>query len=490
MSKKQNLGKSPLLMRCTVKKTVTLAVLVVLALIAVGDVGSVNAQSRTRSAGFETPARLRGRVEFWKAIFGKYGKYQKIIHHRRYPQIAFKILDFSKAAEQLSPGAYDELVKRIEAEKVGEIQKCIQNLAETGTPKSSMEQYIVEQMKFLPGGKQKYQDVLDNDWVRTQTGIKEKNEEAIKRTGRYLPSIERIFVNEEHLPIELTRLPFIESSFNYTAYSSVGAAGIWQFMPSTARKYMMVGSSVDERLDPFSATRAAAKYFQQAYRSLGSWGLAVTSYNHGVAGVYKKTVTAESTDISELIERTSGEPVFGFASQNFFPEFLAALEVYEQRQKYFPGLELLPELKVREQAITKPMSLAQAAKVTGVSQEALIDANYALLKPVTSGRKPIPAGYSLRVPVGSVHTFVKDEPGYKKELEKEKNQPVTEPKVELPKPKHGKVQAKKGHLKKGQKANVKKGKTTKKALKKSDASTKKLKKVAPKAKVVKKKSDD
>ncbi len=412
-------------------------------------------KDNSRPAGLETPERLRGRVDFWKAIFGKYGKYQKVIHHRRFPQISFKVLDFSKAAEELSPAGYESLVKRIEAEKVGEIEGYLENLAKTGTPRNSMEQYIVSQMKSLPSGKQKYQDVLDNDWVRTQTGIKEKCEEAVRRTGRYLPQIERIFIEEENLPVELTRLPFIESSFNYTAYSSVGAAGIWQFMPATARKFMMVGSTVDERLDPFTATRAAAKYFKQAYKSLGNWGLAVTSYNHGVSGVYKKTVAAGTNDISEMIERASGEPVFGFASQNFWPEFLAAVEIYDNYRKYYPNVSLLPELTVRDHHVTKPVTLVQASKTFGVSTEALIDANYALLKPVVTGRKAIPAGYTLRIPTGKVTELVKDDPAYKKSLLKERIQPVTEPVVVKKKPKGAKPKSVKKSVNK-KKVNKKK----------------------------------
>ena len=420
------------------------------------------------SSEFETPSRLRGRVDFWKAIFSRYGKYQKVIHHRRFPQIAFKVLDFTKAAEELSPGAYDSLVKRIEAEKVAEIEGYLAHLAKTGTPENSMEQYIVSQMRALPGGKQKYQDVLDNDWVRTQTGIKEKCEEAVRRTGRYLPQIERIFVNEESLPVELTRLPFIESSFNYTAYSTVGAAGIWQFMPGTAKKFMMVGSSVDERLDPFTATRAAAQYFKQAYKSLGTWGLAVTSYNHGVAGVYKKTVSSGTNDISEMIERADGDPIFGFASQNFWPEFLAAVEIYKEYRKYYPGVELLPELTVKDHPISKPVTLPVVAKTLGVSTDALIDANYALLKPVILGKRAIPAGYTLRVPTGKVTELVRNDPVYKKSLEKERIQPVTEPLVVKKKP----IGAKKKKNQKSTKKSVKS--VTKKVEKKKTTAAKKV----------------
>lgn len=377
-------------------------------LLTAGLVSPTFAQQKTTAANpsFAVPARLRGRVDFWRAIFTRYGKYQKVVHHRRYPQIAFKILDFSKAATELSPNAYEKLVKNIEEQKIAELRKIIQHLATGASPQSSMELHIAEQMKFLPGGVRKYQDILANpDWIRTQTGIKEKCQQAVERSGKYLKVIEDIFVREEGLPVELTRLPFIESSFNFTAYSSVGAAGIWQFMPSTARKYMTVGATIDERLDPFIATRAAAKYLKQAQRSLGEWGLAVTSYNHGVGGVKSKMKQAGSDDIVELIERTSGESVFGFASQNFWPEFLAAVEIMRNPKIHYPELQLESPIEANEYRISHPTFLNQAAQQHGVSTDALLSVNYAILAPVASGKRPLPTGYILRVPTGGARVL-------------------------------------------------------------------------------------
>lgn len=359
---------------------------------------SVSLKSSKRSPGLETPASLRPRVNFWVDIFTKYGKYQLIVHHRRFPQIVFKVLDFSKAAQNLNPVQLANLKKRIEKEKVEEVQGYLTNLARTGRPSNGIEEYIVRQMSGIPGGTAKYQAVLDNDWVRTQTGIKEKYAEAVRRTGRYLHHIERIFVNENALPVELTRLPFIESSFDYTAYSSVGAAGIWQFMRGTAKKYMTVNNFVDERLDPIIATRGAAQYLKSAYKSLGAWPLAVTSYNHGVTGVYRKMKEQGTMDLARVIEKTSGDPVFGFASTNFYPEFLAAVEIYENYQAHFPGLALAAPMEGRDYRVPRPVYIHQVARTLGVEKEDLLAANYALLPPVATGKRLIPAGYTLRIP--------------------------------------------------------------------------------------------
>jgi len=212
--------------------------------------------------------------------------------------------------------------------------------------------------------------------------------------------MEQIFVQEYGLPKELTRLPFVESSFNYTAYSSVGAAGIWQFMPRTARSHrMMVGRYVDERRDPIKATKAAAEYLRSAYSSLGSWPLAITSYNHGVGGVRSKVRKAGTSDLAAIIEDQS-ERYFGFASTNFFPEFLAAVEIFDQHTKYFPEVSEAQPLRVVSYPIQRAIAASTLASRLGISVDELKEANYALLDPVWSGRASIPSGYTLRVPVG------------------------------------------------------------------------------------------
>ena len=87
--------------------------------------------------------------------------------------------------------------------------------------------------------------------------------------------------SSEGVPRELVALPHVESSFNPRAYSHVGAAGLWQFMRSTGRRYMRVDDVVDERMDPHKASVAAARLLGFNYRQIDSWPLAITAYNHG-----------------------------------------------------------------------------------------------------------------------------------------------------------------------------------------------------------------
>jgi membrane-bound lytic murein transglycosylase D len=161
--------------------------------------------------------------------------------------------------------------------------------------------------------------------VRAQRGIMERFTNGLRTSRLYLPEMERIF-RAEGLPVELTRLPLIESCFDVGAYSKVGAAGIWQFMPATARLYMEVNDAVDERRDPIASTYGAARYLTRAYQRLGTWPLAITSYNHGQNGIAHAIDEMGTTNIVRIIRYYDG-PSFGFASRNFYAEFLAALDI-------------------------------------------------------------------------------------------------------------------------------------------------------------------
>ncbi len=348
---------------------------------------------------FQVPEILRARVDFWKDVFTKYTSNQVVVHHRDFPQIRFGVLDFSAEAKVMNPVQLERYRDRAEADAVGSIKRQLLALAQGEEPQTPFQRDVVERLAALPGGNEKYKKLVDEDLIRTQSGIRERYGEAIRRSWKYLPAMEQIFVSEFGLPRELTRIPFIESSFDYSAYSSVGAAGIWQFMPRTARSHrLLVGRFVDERRDPLRATRAAAEYLRGAYNSLGAWPLAITSYNHGIAGVRGKVNKAGTNDLAAIIEDPR-ERYFGFASTNFYPEFLAALEIYDEHETYFPEIPAQAPLRVYTVPVKAAVPAAQISRQLGVPLEALKEANYALLDPVWRGAARIPAGYSLRVPL-------------------------------------------------------------------------------------------
>src|SRR5262249_16198592 len=122
--------------------------------------------------------------------------------------------------------------------------------------------------------------------VRVQRGQADKFREGLIRSGAWMPYIEQAFA-DAGVPKEIASLPHVESSFNPTARSFVGAVGLWQFMRSTGRRYMQIDGVVDERLDPYRSSAAAALLMRQNYAVTSSWPLAITAYNHGAGGMLR-----------------------------------------------------------------------------------------------------------------------------------------------------------------------------------------------------------
>jgi membrane-bound lytic murein transglycosylase D len=236
------------------------------------------------------------------------------------------------------------------------------------------------------------------DRVRSQRGVRERFRRGLEVSGRYDATFRDIF-RRYGLPEDLAYLPHVESSFQLNARSSVGAAGVWQFMPSTGRQYMVVGNDIDERLDPVVAAGAAARYLRDAHRRLGSWPLALTSYNHGVGGMMRAR-DRYGDDIARIVADYDGR-YFGFASRNFYAQFLAARHVIHNADRYFPdGVRLDPPLDDQPVVLRSDTYAADLARRYGVSVSTLAERNLAWREPVRTGRRPVPAGTTVWVPQG------------------------------------------------------------------------------------------
>ncbi len=235
------------------------------------------------------------------------------------------------------------------------------------------------------------------DSIRFQLGQADRFREGLVRSGAWSSHIAEVFANQG-LPAELAVLPHVESSFNPAAYSKVGAAGLWQFMRSTGRRYMRIDGSIDDRLDPFRSTEAAAQLLAYNYRLLGTWPLALTAYNHGAAGM-RRAKDSIGTDDIERIVRNYKSPSFGFASRNFYVSFLAALEIDHNPEKYFKDIEPLPEVKFAEIATPSFVPISSLERTLKIDRSVLRSLNPALLPAVWAGQRHVPKGYRLRLPV-------------------------------------------------------------------------------------------
>src|SRR5262245_55355912 len=276
------------------------------------------------SSLFPLPEVLRPNVTFWKRVFAVFDRNGGMLHDTEDVSIVYHIWYNDLPSDgPLRQGMIDEARDRYRA--------ILGTLADGKRfDLTSDEQRVWELFK----GKQyamAFRVAMSN--MRFQGGMRSRFAEGLVRSWSYLPEMEQIFA-EAGVPIELTRLPHIESSFENRALSKVGAAGLWQIMPATGRLYLRVGGGVDERLNVRAATMAAAQILRENYEKLGTWPLAITAYNHGANGMKQAVATVGTTDFGIIVQRYRG-PLFGFASQNFYAEFLAAIDLVKHYKHYF-----------------------------------------------------------------------------------------------------------------------------------------------------------
>lgn len=153
----------------------------------------------------------------------------------------------------------------------------------------------------------------------------------LERAERYLPYVREVF-REYNLPRDLIFLPFAESGYNPWAYSRAGAAGMWQFMPASARQYgLKVNWWVDERRDPYSSTYAAARYLKKLHKQFGSWYLALAAYNAGEGTV---GTALRRTGIDGYFELCRESRYLKRETRYYVPKFLAILKIVKNLDEY------------------------------------------------------------------------------------------------------------------------------------------------------------
>ncbi len=357
----------------------------------------LHAAAWSKSA-FAVPKGMEARVQFWKDIYTKYTSDQGVLHDSLIVSLVYGTIDFTDIMlrTDLSPRDKERARRDRLTEKKQEIQVRLLRLQETTDPSSLQgEDRRLWEMFEKVDGANKFIEASQKGRLRFQLGQRSQFAEGIRQSGRYLRQMEEIF-RQEGMPIELTRLPFVESSFNLNARSKVGASGVWQFMRGSARPYMRMDSSADERNDPLRATRSAAKKLRTNYQMLKLWPLAVTGYNHGPSGVLRLTQNVGTTDIVELLDVRRGR--FGFASANFYASFLAALEVEREADKYFGLIEVLPELRGAEIQLLKSQNAKVLLKYFDGDLTMAKQFNPHITAAVWSGRIPLSPKHILRVP--------------------------------------------------------------------------------------------
>jgi len=356
---------------------------------------------------FEVPPGLRTAVDFWKMVYTKYDRTYEIFHDTEDLGIVYSILDFNDLYNNpaLSDADRRSIRRSRIADEKSRILGILKRLSEgVASPKElSSGELAIYQLFGERNDPDSFLAAMQDGRLRSQTGIKNNFENGLKASGAYLEEMEDIFTSYG-LPAELTRLAFVESMFNLQAVSKVGASGIWQFMPSTGRLYLNIDGIADERNDPVQASHAAAKLLKSNYEALGSWPLAINAYNSGRATMKNAVSSLGTSDIATIVQLYRGG-VYGFASRNFYPCFLAALETANQYEKYFGKVKRDPALKTEYFVLKWPAYLSELASATNVSWTALQSMNPQLSDVILAGEKKVPGGYFIKIPKGSLEQF-------------------------------------------------------------------------------------
>lgn len=292
---------------------------------------SASAAIRTLDATkFPASGRVGDHVLFWEKVFDRFSSSQVLIHDADYPFLLVDVVDFREMARKTRESSQTSQDRAALVERyVRRYRQGIESFANLGRRAqrlSKMEGRLFDVYAKYP---RHFERLLRGEvQLRTQVGMADEFAKAVKRAEPYLARMEEIF-QSYGLPVGLTRLAFVESMFNIHARSKVGASGIWQFMPGTARSYLHINRYIDERNSPLKATRAAAKHLARNYQEVASWPLALTGYNHGLNGVKRAVRAVGSRDLNKIVDDYRS-PSFGFASRNFYAEFVAANRVFDR----------------------------------------------------------------------------------------------------------------------------------------------------------------
>jgi membrane-bound lytic murein transglycosylase D len=347
---------------------------------------SLYAESFHRNPDFPVKGSMRVRVDFWKKVYTQITTKEGFIHDQNDLSVIYKRITLKTGRR--GRRAQNRIEKNI-------IRGLLRSIAKKNYKNLSKDEKDLEKIIGKRSSKELYTMAKD---VRIQYGLRDRYYKGLIRSYSYLKYIEKVF-SDLKIPHELTYLPHVESSFNYHAYSKVGAAGIWQFMRSTARIYgLKVGYIVDERRDPLKATKAAARLLRDNHRLLKTWPLALTAYNHGPRSVKRAIKKVGSTDINEIIENYGGRR-FGFASKNFYATFMATVEISEKPEGYFPSFKKPKPYIFSSIILKKRYTLSQIKKELKLSNKLIKEYNPAIRRAAYRANLYLPKGFEFRIPV-------------------------------------------------------------------------------------------
>lgn len=291
---------------------------------------------RRVEAEFQVSSYLRPRVVFWMNVFARYTSQIRVVHDRNNVGIIYGYIDLRPIFRLYGKtGVAESKALRIENKVVSILKRKILEASGHTRVSSSNDDDVQALKTFITNvGAVDYKStLLLNENIRTQTGQRDSFLAASERARNLLPHIESVF-KRNNLPGSLGHIPFIESSFNVRAQSKIGAMGIWQFTPETAREYIHPDEEKSWS-DPLKQTQSASRLLRNYRSVLPDWGTTITSYNSGIGRVRRLLEKHKLKNIDQLIAQENTSNGLGFAGKNFYAEFLAVTIIQAYKEEIF-----------------------------------------------------------------------------------------------------------------------------------------------------------
>jgi soluble lytic murein transglycosylase-like protein len=300
-------------------------------------------------------------------------------------------------AVEYSPAQADSLAEQLKLEQVNNaFQNFFDNYIvepETLSTDAEMDSLYAARLKVLVSPIHLPYNELVRSYIKRYTDSSGLMSRVLSLAQYYFPMIEEELIKAE-LPVELRAMAIIESALQATAVSRVGASGMWQFMPATAREYgLEVNNDIDERYNIEKATVAACRYLHDAYEKYGSWVDAAVSYNAGlqrVARERERQGVKSSLDM-HLVDETS----------RYVFRILATKLLFENPAKYgfkIKAKQLYQPIATKTIEVTSTIDdLATWAQKQGITYKQLKDFNPWMLTqtlPDKSGKL-----YKIAIPI-------------------------------------------------------------------------------------------
>lgn len=285
---------------------------------------------------FHVPENMKENVTFWLKIYTEYTTQHLVIFDAKHPALIYEALDFRDLAKTSRNQMAFEIVRKQRIQKkIAAYRRAFRHLAHNPHPAHpTVEEANI--LKVLPLLPHKHTFAELNKSMHFQTGQRDNIIKGLLAAEAFFPKMEDLF-EEMGIPAQLTRLSLVESSFDLSAHSRSDAMGVWQFLRPSAKHFLLIDDQhqIDERLSPLKATVAAGKLLKQNYEILHDWSLAVTAYNHGPAGLPHVHSAEDHANALKIFDTCDKHSHLGFASKNYYAEFLAVLHAEAYRNLYY-----------------------------------------------------------------------------------------------------------------------------------------------------------